>query len=559
MIPHTIDPETESHAERLLFRLFSTELPQEFTILHSVRFVFLDSKRRVQDGEIDFLIVHPDLGLLILEVKGGKIFFSGSHDGGGEAWFSESRNGQQHRLKRSPMSQAHEAMRNLMTKINQATVTATFKYGHARAVAFPDVVTSGTNWGIDVLPQQVIGSQHLGDIESAIRKAYGTPFVADRITRKLRDALINLLKPSGAVEQLGLMNEIKTNEMRIKQLSEEQYGLISFLQGQPRAVINGCAGSGKTMLALEKARSLASQGFDVLLTCYNKGLSSWLRRNVELFGPGISERIVVAHFHDLAVSLCNEAGLPIDVAGRMREKNFWDEVVPTQFFETIPHIERRFDAIVADEGQDFDADWWVALQQLLHDPERGVFYIFRDEQQDLYGRDPALPFPEHAYSLTANHRNSRQIHTLTTSYFEGDPKPESLGPAGREPEFVAASDPNLLATLGGVLQRLIVNEGIPPDRIVVLTPRGKGTSLLPDGHKLANRTLSWDDSPTAESIRVATIYGFKGLESDVVILAESNHLLHRTRWKELCYVALTRARHHLIVLGDLPAGSGTFD
>ena len=552
MIPHTLDPGTDSGAEKLLFALFERELPQEFTVLHSVRFVFRDNKRRIRDGEIDFLLIHPELGLLVLEVKGGRIFFFAAFQGGKETWFSEDRNGHQHKLNRSPVVQAHDAMYDLRRAVENTAAMAGIDCGYARAVAFPDVITSGTSWGIDVHPDQVIGSQDLGNIEQAIRRAYGGPFAGKPLTKARRDPLLALLKPQAAIEQLGLMNEIKTNELQIKTLSEEQYSLISFLQGQRRAVIEGCAGSGKTMLALEKARSLAAQGFDVLLTCYNKGLSSWLRRNIELFGSEVSDRIVVAHFHDLAVTLCNEAGHPINVSDRMGEKNFWDEIVPAHFFDSIEFITRRFDAIVADEGQDFDADWWVALQQLLHDPDSGIFYIFRDERQDLYGRDNALPFPSSAFPLNVNHRSSRNINDLTVGFYEGDPKPVSRGPGGRTPEIIPTTDTELLGKLGGVVQRLIGQEGIDPERIVVLTPRGRASSLLKDGHKLANQKLSWDESAGTDSIRVSSIYGFKGLESDIVILAESDHLNWRSKWKELTYVALSRARHHLIILGDLP-------
>jgi len=557
MIPNKIDPGTESGAEHLLYTLFERDLPQDFTVLHSVRFVFRDNKRRVRDGEIDFLIIHPELGLLILEVKGGKVFFSGAYQGGKETWFSEDRNGDQHKLNRSPVVQAHDAMYDLRRAVGNSPAMVGIDCGYARAVAFPDVITAGTEWGIDVFPNQIIGSQDLGEIEQAVRRAYGGPFAGKPLTKQTRTSLLALLKPNGAIEQLGLMNEIKTNEMRIKQLSEQQYAMISFLQGQRRAVIDGCAGSGKTMLALEKARSLAEQGFDVLLTCYNKGLSGWLRRNVAMFGPEISDRIVVSHFHELAVTLCNEAGCLIDVAARKGEKGFWDEVVPTHFFNSIESITRRFDAIVADEGQDFDGGWWVALQQLLHDPEEGIFYIFRDEQQDLYGRDNVLPISSAGYPLNVNHRSSRDIHNLTIDFYDGEPKPKSNGAAGRAPELIDTTDAEMVGKLGGVIQRLTVTEGIDAESIVILTPRGQSSSLLKEGHRLANLPLSWAESSDGSSIRVSSIYGFKGLESDVVILAEVDHLRNRSQWKELTYVALSRARHHLIVLGSLPLAAAT--
>jgi len=49
----------------------------------------------------------------------------------------------------------------------------------------------------------------------------------------------------------------------------------------------------------------------------------------------------------------------------------------------------------------------------------------------------------------------------------------------------------------------------------------------------------------------STIHGFKGLERAVVILSELEHIPEEDQ-RSLLYVALSRARNHLIVLGELP-------
>jgi thymidylate kinase len=41
-----------------------------------------------------------------------------------------------------------------------------------------------------------------------------------------------------------------------------------------RLLVEGCAGSGKTMLAVTLARAHAAQGKSVLLTCFNRALPS---------------------------------------------------------------------------------------------------------------------------------------------------------------------------------------------------------------------------------------------------------------------------------------------
>lgn len=52
-------------------------------------------------------------------------------------------------------------------------------------------------------------------------------------------------------------------------LLKEQAGILDFLSEQKTAVINGAAGTGKTMIAVEKAQRHAAVGEKVLFLCYN--------------------------------------------------------------------------------------------------------------------------------------------------------------------------------------------------------------------------------------------------------------------------------------------------
>ena len=70
--------------------------------------------------------------------------------------------------------------------------------------------------------------------------------------------------------------QVEDEEQEILRLTEEQFRMLDLLQRSRRAAIHGCAGAGKTTLAVEKARRLASEGFRTLLTCYNKALGAHL-------------------------------------------------------------------------------------------------------------------------------------------------------------------------------------------------------------------------------------------------------------------------------------------
>ena len=73
IFPPQLDPDTESYAERRLYDLLAAQLPHDWIIFHSARWLSRDTRRGSRDGEADFVIVDPDRGVLVLKAKGGNI------------------------------------------------------------------------------------------------------------------------------------------------------------------------------------------------------------------------------------------------------------------------------------------------------------------------------------------------------------------------------------------------------------------------------------------------------------------------------------------------------
>lgn len=67
-------------------------------------------------------------------------------------------------------------------------------------------------------------------------------------------------------------------------------------------------------------------------------------------------------------------------------------------------LEDRFDAVVADEAQDFGDECWLGVEMLLRDQVNGHLYIFSDENQALYPRKAKLPVEDEPFYLTNNCR-----------------------------------------------------------------------------------------------------------------------------------------------------------
>jgi len=62
-----------SAAEVKMFAALGRALSADWTVLHHVQWLQKRPGRDTPDGEADFVIVHPDKGALVLEIKGGRI------------------------------------------------------------------------------------------------------------------------------------------------------------------------------------------------------------------------------------------------------------------------------------------------------------------------------------------------------------------------------------------------------------------------------------------------------------------------------------------------------
>src|SRR5262249_42904878 len=74
-----------------------------------------------------------------------------------------------------------------------------------------------------------------------------------------------------------LASELASDELTRVELTRQQSRLLRARGMRRRAVICGGAGTGKTLLALERAMELARSGRRVLLLCYNRALSDFLK------------------------------------------------------------------------------------------------------------------------------------------------------------------------------------------------------------------------------------------------------------------------------------------
>jgi hypothetical protein len=172
-----------------------------------------------------------------------------------------------------------------------------------------------------------------------------------------------------------LAYELADEEQELLHLTEGQYRVLDMLARHTRVAIAGCAGSGKTFLAAEKARRLAEQGFKVLVVVFNVLLGEHLRR-----GLADQPEITVRVFHGLCREVAEAAGVEFPKPEPGGEGAYYG-ALETAFAEHADVMAGRFDALIVDEGQDVSADWWLPLQILLADPDRSPLFVLFDDNQ----------------------------------------------------------------------------------------------------------------------------------------------------------------------------------
>ena len=153
MYPRTLfEPDLKSRAEGKVFDALEARLDDEWEVFHSAAWVVRDKKQGVEDGEIDFVLVHPEHGIVCLEVKGGGIEcqhgeWYGIHDGKRE------------RI-RDPFKQAIDHPYDLRRKLADMPAKGGGSLAIVHAVAFPDITVhelrpgAGRAGGADHRPQR---------------------------------------------------------------------------------------------------------------------------------------------------------------------------------------------------------------------------------------------------------------------------------------------------------------------------------------------------------------------------------------------------------------------
>lgn len=515
--------------EDYMFDLLAT-LPDDYYVFHSFAIVH-EVKDLLKESETDFVIFHPKKGILCLEAKNGRVKYEDNQ------WKYGSGIVMKHD---GPFRQASNSKHNLLEYLeenNMGWVINQCKFTHG--VWFPGV--SKAHFKGVILPPEarfelMLTKDSETDIEKAISDLMDVPIMGaakTSLTNAEVEMIINrALAPSFDLISIPEM-EMDIRKDAFRKMMKEQISLLNYLEDQRTAVINGMAGTGKTVVAIEKARRHAVQGEKVLFVCYN----AYLKDHLQLAYP--YENVDYYTIDGLACKLC-----------QTREPNYalLKEKLEDYYLEGgFPYKH-----IVIDEGQDFGKDKLeeegiisLLKDNVADDSKDGTFYLFYDKNQMIQ----AQRMPEYIsdadckLTLYKNCRNTQNIATTSLRLLRSGKMPKLFEGAlrGDLAELYQISDSERAVELINFIIDDCWDKGYKD--IVILTAKTEAKSII------SKECVEGAYSYKRKVIPFTTCRKFKGLEAEVVILIDIDSNCLESEGERLLYVGSSRAKFklHLIV------------
>ena len=500
-------------------------LPDDYYVIHSFKNVFVKDNV-LHEGETDFIVFNPNYGIICVEAKAGRVKYQDGY------WMYASDRIMKHG---GPYNQAAQNKWDLLTKIQMSSLKdLQYRCKLLHAVWFPS-----------------ISERELNTIRF--------PSEADRNITMTMEALENPKSYLEAIFQIQLESGIKTNlsnndskrlireilcptfdifpsssfdvelkNITFNRLLKEQKALINYLVEQKSAVINGAAGTGKTMIAVEKATRHAIDGDKVLFLCYNAFLRDHLKKKYN------NDNIDYMTLDGFACNICKTQKADYDRA--------CNKVIDMYLTKTFPYKH-----VIVDEGQDFGKEEIEAtnLLQVIHDTVvdnddiEGTFYIFYDKLQLIQSSSIPNYIVDADCKLTL-YKNCRNTENIALT---------SLKPiTARMPKLYEGSVKGIPATIcfcddvNSVVKRISYtieefrNNGLTD--IVILTCSTEEKSVL--GPHVTEGKY--------KKKLFTTCRKFKGLEADAIILIDVNEETFEEENVLRYYVGASRAKIRLEII-----------
>ncbi|PCI53432.1 MAG: hypothetical protein COB45_10795 [Gammaproteobacteria bacterium] len=509
-------------AEPLVYKLLREQLDDSFHIIHSIpwlsSFITDVLKDKSHIGEVDFLVLNKDLGVLAIEVKGGIL----KHDIDG---YYYSRDSGLTISRIDPVSQLNRGVFVLQKWFVDNGIKMTI----GKAFCFPESVIP-----IRSLPpgykdfneykavSLVIDKKHIetfGQRIVEIMAFHKENMSIPKLTEYQLEKVIEMISPTIDASPCWISRINSDNYLWLK-LSEEQNECVNEALSANRFIVNGWPGSGKTVVAIQAARKLASSKKKVLTLTYNRLLADKLRAELREYEDYCDVFTLYKLAWEIDIKLENISNDDVDPEV-IRGTGADLDVIKSIAKGAAEGVFDEYDCLIVDEGQVIWKEVWELLLSIFE--KRKIIVMCDATQVFEYETPVPLEWLESrlfvkAFTLTNSLRVPRKVCDRLKLFT----KPSYSVHNPREYENDTLSElvvPSPKHSLKQLVEQLIY-DGVPPSYITVLKPTFLGVpeSLVPSG------------------VNIENIGRFRGLESPIVIIY-ADHKMTNTDF----FVAYSRA------------------
>jgi hypothetical protein len=553
LIPDNIS-EFNSIGEKILYMKFKNDgSTKSMYILHSL---FTNHHIKNISGELDFLVLAPNEGFFSIEVKHGGI----SRKNGD--WCFTDRFGKTTLKKTSPFAQQNATMNSIRNfvlnkiKHKKELYERFSKLLWGSGVAFTSMKESidfgpeGYSW--QVLSESGLSlpiSSYISTLSNGAHKEstgkYWYDINKSRPTKKDCEVLLKILRGDFEINYSEI-NKINDIETLIEEYTKEQFGLLDFVNYNPRCLIEGHAGTGKTLMALEIAERKTRENLNVGVFCFNHQLGHKLSNSLQAH-----DKIKFAGTLHSYISHLTNSIPPKDT---IELQKYYSEDLPIEFLIENENIsnEDKLDLLIIDEAQDLITPYYLEVfDSILKGGIRnGNWIMFGDfSNQAIYLNNPDQIFEllnsQAIYTkfppLKINCRNTKKIachNTLIT----GSTIPE-FSSRNLEGNTVICKYPSK-STQTKVIEDILLDifkREIPLGKVTLLSPKRIENSIIRDFIPILEFIKN--------GVQTSTIQGYKGLENTIIILFDFDEITS-DEMQRLLYVGISRAKQELYIVFD---------
>lgn len=572
--PPTIFDYTKSTAEKKIFKILGNHpLTKNWIVLHSLGLPPGTSRDKYRFGEVDFVLLIPEFGLICIEAKSSYLKCENG------VWTIFNRyKGNYEKLTKSPFQQAKDGMfklneviterlrdadKAIWEKISNRSIGMHVMFPECANPVLPsDINRDDLTCADDFNNDEEFIQRLITSVNLQLNSSNEYEFKNRHFDNNLMKAIRDILRPNFQfLVKLSYLNQLV--DEAICSFSEDQQEILDTiennldLKSKPKVLFQGPPGTGKSFLAIELYKRI-SQNHKVCFIYFNKLIKTSVQLKLENENADNNNCFII---HDLMRKIVGKSPLENDYKNTIHnksDKEVFEEILPKYAITALENKD-KYDFIIVDEAQDILSDINLEFinSLLINSLDESSLIFFGDfENQNIYQRQSLKNYNKFfenfwRWELKKNYRNTINIGKYASAFGEYDQLPFKLVTnSNLMPDIkFFNTEEDFLTQINTYIKEFdyeLIKQGI-----VFLSKYTLSNSIL---NKVNFADVNFDLTVLTEKnihsflykkdqVYFSTLQGFKGLEASTIIYVdvdfenENESLYH--------FIALTRAKSNL--------------